>query len=100
MKENLLNRLSCENSQKKQAVSGTIVGLSAVRSTLYKEKPAVFLCYDVNIDSDQTSVSTDEIDEIKWADLSEPERIGLGLPNYAQPCIGWFEWRANVIEVF
>ena len=42
-------------------VSGTIVGLSAVRSTLYKQKPAVFLCYDVTIDSDQTSLSTDEI---------------------------------------
>ena len=52
-------------------VSGTIVGLSAVRSTMYKEKPAVFLCYDVNIESDQTSVTTDEIDEIKWAELTE-----------------------------
>ena len=56
-------------------VSGTIVGLSAVRSTLYKEKPAVFLCYDVNIDTDQTSVSTDEIDEIKWADLAELKEL-------------------------
>jgi len=52
-------------------VSGSIVGLSAVRSTMYKEKPAVFLCYDVNIESDQTSVTTDEIDEIKWAELTE-----------------------------
>ena len=52
-------------------VSGTIVGLSAVRSTMYKEKPAVFLCYDVNIESDQTSVTTDEIDEIKWAERTE-----------------------------
>ena len=38
---------------------------------MYKEKPAVFLCYDVNIESDQTSVTTDEIDEIKWAELTE-----------------------------
>ncbi len=52
-------------------VSGSIVGVSAVRSTMYKEKPAVFLCYDVNIESNQTSISTDEIDEIKWADLTE-----------------------------
>ena len=52
-------------------VSGTIIGLSAVRSTLYKRKPAVFLCYDVSIESNQTSISTDEIDEIKWVDLEE-----------------------------
>ena len=56
-------------------VSGTIVGLSAVRSTLYKEKPAVFLCYDVAIDSEQTSSSTDEIDEIKWVGLSELKNL-------------------------
>ena len=52
-------------------VNGTIIGLSAVRSTLYKRKPAVFLCYDVSIESNQTSISTDEIDEIKWVDLEE-----------------------------
>jgi len=56
-------------------VSGTIVGLSAVRSTLYKDKPAVFLCYDVNIESDQTSVTTDEIDEIKWAELTDLKEL-------------------------
>jgi 8-oxo-dGTP diphosphatase len=56
-------------------VSGTIIGLSAVRSTLYKEKPAVFLCYDVNLESNQTSITTDEIDEIKWADLSELKEL-------------------------
>ena len=71
MKANLLNRLSCENSQKKLALVERLWGLSAVRSTLYKEKPAVFLCYDVAIDSEQTSSSTDEIDEIKWASLTE-----------------------------
>ena len=59
----------------------------------------MFLCYDVNIDSDQTSDSTDEIDEIKWAGPLGIERIRLGIPNYAQPCIGWFEWRAHVIEI-
>ena len=46
-------------------VNGTIIGLSAVRSTLYKSKPAVFLCYDVSIESNQTRLSSDEIDEIK-----------------------------------
>ena len=52
-------------------VNGTIIGLSAVRSTLYKRKPAVFLCYDVSIESNQTRLSSDEIDEIKWVDLEE-----------------------------
>ena len=56
-------------------VYGTIFGLSAVRSTLYKRKPAVFLCYDVSIESNQTSISTDEIDEIKWVDLEELKNL-------------------------
>jgi len=56
-------------------VNGTIIGLSAVRSTLYKRKPAVFLCYDVSIESNQTSISTDEIDEIKWVDLEELKNL-------------------------
>jgi len=56
-------------------VNGTIIGLSAVRSTLYKSKPAVFLCYDVSIESNQTRLSSDEIDEIKWVDLEELKNL-------------------------
>ena len=56
-------------------VNGTIIGLSAVRSTLYKRKPAVFLCYDVSIESNQTRLSSDEIDEIKWVDLEELKNL-------------------------
>ena len=52
-------------------ISGSIIGLSAVRSTLSKNIPAVFLCYDVNVDSLETSNTSDEICEIRWAKLHE-----------------------------
>ena len=51
--------------------SGEIVGLAAVRSTLYKELPAVFLCYDVHINDGQNEFDTNEISEVKWACLEE-----------------------------
>ena len=50
---------------------GQIIGLAAVRSTLYKENPAVFLCYDVKIDSQTDNFDTSEIIDVKWAGLSE-----------------------------
>ena len=52
-------------------VSGSIIGLSAVRSTISKEKPAVFLCYDVSVNSDLLSNSSEEILDLKWATLAE-----------------------------
>ena len=51
--------------------SGEIVGLAAVRSTLYKELPAVFLCYDVQINDGQNEFDTNEISEVKWVCLEE-----------------------------
>ena len=52
-------------------VNGSIIGLSAVRSTVAKDKPAVFLCYDVNVSDDELSAQSDEISELKWATLDE-----------------------------
>ncbi len=52
-------------------LNGTIIGLSAVRSTISKSQPAVFLCYDVSVDSIETTNTSDEICEIKWAELKE-----------------------------
>lgn len=52
-------------------VNGSIIGLSAVRSTISRDKPAVFLCYDINVNDDKLSDSSDEILDLKWATLSE-----------------------------
>ena len=52
-------------------VNGSIIGLSAVRSTVSKDKPAVFLCYDVSVSDDELSTPSDEILELKWATLDE-----------------------------
>ncbi len=50
---------------------GTIIGLSAVRSTLSDHKPAIFLCYDVYLNSQISNTATDEISESGWFSLSE-----------------------------
>ena len=50
-------------------ISGSIIGLSAVRSTIARNQPAVFLCDDVSVDSDTFSCSSEEIEEIKWVGL-------------------------------
>ena len=52
-------------------VNGSIIGLSAVRSTISKNKPAVFLCYDVTVDGGELSDKSDEILDLKWASLNE-----------------------------
>ena len=52
-------------------IHGSIIGLSAVRSTISSEKPAVFLCYDVNVNGGELSHSSDEIMDLKWATLAE-----------------------------
>lgn len=51
--------------------SGSIIGLSAVRSTIYAEKPAVFLCYDVKIDEQISHFDDKEIKDVMWADLEQ-----------------------------
>ena len=50
---------------------GYIVGLAAIRSTYHAGTPAIFLCYDVHIESQVNKPSTDEISEIRWFQLSE-----------------------------
>ena len=57
--------------EEETGLHGSIVGLSAVRSTFSRNLPAVFLCYDVNVESTDTNESSDEINEIKWASLNE-----------------------------
>ena len=52
-------------------VNGSIIGLSAVRSTISRDKPAVFLCYDVNVNGYELSKASDEILDLKWATLAE-----------------------------
>ena len=50
---------------------GRIVGLTAVRSTFHGGKPAIFLCYDVQIETQQSSPLAVEISETRWFQLSE-----------------------------
>lgn len=56
-------------------IDGSIIGLSAVRSTMSKDLPAVFLCYDVIVESEKASVNSDEITEVKWASLDELKHL-------------------------
>ncbi len=50
---------------------GEIIGLAAVRSTLNKQMPAVFICYDVNVTSTSSVIDTEEISDCKWFSLNE-----------------------------
>ncbi|MDC0341274.1 NUDIX hydrolase [Candidatus Poseidoniaceae archaeon] len=52
-------------------LSGSIVGLTAVRSTFNSGKPAIFLCYDVQIEGQQYDSPSSEISEVGWFQLSE-----------------------------
>jgi len=51
--------------------TGAIVGLAAVRSTLNKKIPAVFLCYDVNIETVNDNHDSNEISESSWFSLDQ-----------------------------
>ena len=50
---------------------GSIIGLAAVRSTMHKDKPAVFLCFDVHLDTPAEELVTDEISDSGWFKLEE-----------------------------
>ena len=52
-------------------LDGSIIGLSAVRSTISKDNPAVFLCYDVSVEASEIKNSSDEICEIRWVKLED-----------------------------
>ena len=50
---------------------GSIIGLAAVRSTMYKDKPAVFLFFDFHLDTPAEELVTDEISDSGWFKLEE-----------------------------
>ena len=51
--------------------TGTIIGLAAVRSTTSNNIPAVFLCYDVSIETKKDGHESTEIIEYGWFSLEE-----------------------------
>ncbi len=55
--------------------AGSIIGLAAVRSTLFKDKPAVFLCFDVQLESPTEELVTDEISDSGWFKLEELKEL-------------------------
>ncbi len=68
--ENLESAVIRELQEESGAI-GTILGLAAVRSTMYKDSPAVFLCFDVHVDSHGESLLNGEIKETGWFKLEE-----------------------------
>ena len=57
--------------QEETGADGTIIGLAALRSTLYKGAPAIFLCFDLMVNSQTPSATNDEISESGWFSLDE-----------------------------
>ena len=51
--------------------SGQVMGLAGVRTALRKDRPAVFLCYDVYVEGEVNGHVNEEISSIKWFTLSE-----------------------------
>ena len=51
--------------------SGQVMGLAGVRTALHKDRPAVFLCYDVHVEGEVKGHVNEEISSIKWFTLSE-----------------------------
>lgn len=54
---------------------GEIIGLAAVRSTLSKDMPAVFICYDVQVTSTSGIVDIEEISDSNWFSLTELKNL-------------------------
>ena len=54
---------------------GEIIGLAAIRSTLNKDMPAVFICYDVQITSTSGIVDIEEISDSNWFSLTELKNL-------------------------
>jgi|TARA_B100001741_G_scaffold291068_1_gene270989 8-oxo-dGTP diphosphatase len=50
---------------------GQVMGLAGVRTALHKDRPAVFLCYDVHVEGEVKGHVNEEISSIKWFTLSE-----------------------------
>ena len=54
---------------------GEIIGLAAVRSTLSKDIPAVFICYDVQVNSTSGIIDVEEISDCNWFSLNELKNL-------------------------
>ena len=57
--------------QEETGYSGKVMGLAGVRTALRKDKPAVFLCYDVHAEGDVEGHQNDEISSVRWFTLAE-----------------------------
>jgi ADP-ribose pyrophosphatase YjhB (NUDIX family) len=57
--------------EEETGATGEIIGLAAMRSTMNREMPAVFICYDVHVKSDSGTIDAEEISESKWFSLEE-----------------------------
>tara|TARA_B100001094_G_scaffold328736_2_gene389831 strand:- start:628 stop:1122 length:495 start_codon:yes stop_codon:yes gene_type:complete len=54
---------------------GEIIGLAAIRSTLSKDIPAVFICYDVQVNSTSGIIDVEEISDSNWFSLKELKNL-------------------------
>ena len=50
---------------------GAVLGLAGVRTALRKGQPAVFLCYDVEVNTDVEDHMSDEISNTAWCSLAD-----------------------------
>ena len=50
---------------------GHVMGLAGVRTALRKGQPAVFLCYDVHVDTDVEHHTNEEISSTAWFTLGQ-----------------------------
>ena len=54
---------------------GQVLGLAGVRTALRKGQPAVFLCYDVQVNTDVDHHTSEEISNTAWCSLSECSKL-------------------------
>jgi len=57
--------------EEETGAKGEIIGLAALRSTMNKEMPAVFICFDIQVTSNSEVIDAEEISESKWFSLDE-----------------------------
>ena len=57
--------------EEETGAQGEIIGLAALRSTMNRDMPAVFICFDVLVKSTSGVIDADEISESKWFSLDE-----------------------------
>ncbi|MFL2961665.1 MAG: NUDIX hydrolase [Candidatus Poseidoniaceae archaeon] len=57
--------------EEETGATGEIIGLAALRSTTTRNMPAVFICYDVQVNSVSEIKDTKEISDCKWFTLDD-----------------------------